>query len=212
MVQASPNRMELQTQKAKLRTATRGHKLLKDKQDALTKLFLEKVHTVKALREHTEIELKKAYSYFMIARGVMDRATANMVFEASSAEILLKANIINTLGVCSPEFNFEQKGSLHEYGLVGTSAEVDSALDIFSNVVQQLIELAEMEKLVELLAIEIEKTRRRVNALEYRLIPRTQETICFIVMKLDEMDRSNLARLMKVKDIVRKENLQFKPL
>ena len=205
MVQASPNRMELQTQKAKLRTATRGHKLLKDKQDALTKLFLEKVHVVKELREHTEIELKKAYSYFMIARGVMDSATANMVFEASSAEILLKANITNTLGVLSPEFEFEQKGSLHEYGLVGTSAEVDSALDIFSDVVQKLIELAEMEKLVELLAIEIEKTRRRVNALEYRLIPRTQEVIRFIVMKLDEMDRSNLARLMKVKDIVRKE-------
>ncbi len=205
MVQASPNRMELQTQKAKLRTATRGHKLLKDKQDALTKLFLEKVHVVKELREHTEMELKKAYSYFMIARGVMDSATANMVFEASSAEILLKANIKNTLGVLSPEFEFEQKGSLHEYGLVGTSAEVDSALDIFSDVVQKLIELAEMEKLVELLAIEIEKTRRRVNALEYRLIPRTQEVIRFIVMKLDEMDRSNLARLMKVKDIVRKE-------
>jgi len=141
----------------------------------------------------------------MIARGVMDSATATMVFEASSAEILLKANIKNTLGVLSPEFEFEQKGSLHEYGLVGTSAEVDSALDIFSDVVQKLIELAEIEKLVELLAIEIEKTRRRVNALEYRLIPRTQEVIRFIVMKLDEMDRSNLARLMKVKDIVRKE-------
>lgn len=206
MIQVSPNRMELQSQKAKLRTAVRGHKLLKDKQDALTKLFLEKVYTVRKLREHTETELKKAYSYFMIARGVMDSATAGMVFDSSSAEIVLQAQVINTLGVRSPEFQFEQKGSLHEYGLVGTSAEVDSALDIFSNVVRQLIELAEMEKLVELLAIEIEKTRRRVNALEYRLIPRTQDTIKFIVMKLDEMDRSNLARLMKVKDIVRKEN------
>lgn len=205
MLQANPNRMELQAQKAKLRTAVRGHKLLKDKQDALTKLFLEKVHTVKELREHTEEELKKAYSYFMIARGVMDQATASMVFESSSATVALQANVMNTLGVRSPNFEFEQQGSLHEYGLVGTSAEVDSALEIFSNVVQKLIELAEMEKLVELLAIEIEKTRRRVNALEYRLIPRTKDIIRFIVMKLDEMDRSNLARLMKVKDIVRKE-------
>lgn len=205
MLQANPNRMELQSQKAKLRTAMRGHKLLKDKQDALTKLFLEKVHTVKELREHTEKELKKAYSYFMIARGVMDQATASMVFESSSAVVELKAKVINTLGVRSPDFEFDQQGSLHEYGLVGTSAEVDSALEIFSNVVQKLIELAEMEKLVELLAIEIEKTRRRVNALEYRLIPRTKDIIRFIVMKLDEMDRSNLARLMKVKDIVRKE-------
>ncbi len=205
MLQANPNRMELQTQKTKLRTAVRGHKLLKDKQDALTKLFLEKVHTVRELREHTESELKKAYSYFMIARGVMDTATSNMVFESSSAEILLKAKVINTLGVRSPEFEYEQVGSLHEYGLVGTSAEVDSALEIFSGVAQKLIELAEMEKLVELLAIEIEKTRRRVNALEYMLIPRTETIIKFIVMKLDEMDRSNLARLMKVKDIVRKD-------
>lgn len=95
---------------------------------------------------------------------------------------------------------------MHEYGLVGTSAEVDSALDIFSGVTLKLIELAEAEKLVELLAIEIEKTRRRVNALEYRLIPHTKEMIRFITMKLDEIERSNLSRLMKVKDIVRKEN------
>lgn len=206
MIQANPNRMELQNQKAKLRTATRGHKLLKDKQDALTKLFLEKVHTVRELRLYVEKELKKAYSYFMIARGVMDSSTAAMVFDSSNAEIVLEAAVINTLGVRSPDFKYEQSGSLHEYGLVGTSAEVDAALDIFSNVTQQLIELAEMEKLVELLAIEIEKTRRRVNALEYRLIPQTKEVIKFIVMKLDEMDRSNLARLMKVKDIVRKES------
>ncbi|MGL4388014.1 MAG: V-type ATP synthase subunit D [Brevinema sp.] len=205
MIQANPNRMELQSQKAKLRTATRGHKLLKDKQDALTKLFLEKVYVLKELRETVEAELKKAYTYFMIARSVMDEATSSMVFDASNAEISLKVNVINTLGVRSPEFEFEQKGSLHEYGLIGTSAEVDAALDIFSGVAQKLIELAEMEKLVELLAIEIEKTRRRVNALEYRLIPQTKEIIRFIVMKLDEMDRSNLARLMKVKDIVRKE-------
>ncbi len=99
----------LQTQKTKLRTAVRGHKLLKDKQDALTKLFLEKVHTVRELREHTESELKKAYSYFMIARGVMDTASANMVFDSSSAEILLKAKVINTLGVRSPEFEYEHK-------------------------------------------------------------------------------------------------------
>ncbi|MGL4560892.1 MAG: V-type ATP synthase subunit D [Brevinema sp.] len=205
MIQANPNRMELQSQKATLRTATRGHKLLKDKQDALTKLFLEKVHVVKELRENIEKELKQSYTYFMIARSLMDEATSSMVFDSSGAEILLKAKVINTLGVQSPEFDFEQQGSLHEYGLVGTSAEVDSALDIFSDVIQKLIQLSEMEKLVELLAIEIEKTRRRVNALEYRLIPQTQEIIRFIVMKLDEMDRSNLARLMKVKDIVRKE-------
>lgn len=202
----SPNRMELSAQKGKLRTATRGHKLLKDKQDALTKIFLEKVHSVRQLRIDTEKDLRSAYSYFMIARGVMDKAAADMVFEGSSAGIQLNAAVINTLGVRSPHFDFSQEGSLHEYGLVGTSAEVDSALEIFSGVTKKLIELAEMEKLIELLAIEIEKTRRRVNALEYNLIPNTKDTIRFIGMKLDEMERSNLSRLMKVKDIVRKEN------
>lgn len=205
MIQANPNRMELQKQKAKLQTASRGHKLLKDKQDALTKLFLEKVYMVKDLRESLEAALRKAYSYFMIARGVMDSATASMVFESSKVEILLKSTVVNFLGVRSPQFEFEQKGSLYEYGLVGSSAEVDSALEIFSGVTQKIIELAELEKLVELLAMEIQKTRRRVNALEHRLIPQTKEVIRFIIMKLDEMDRSNLARLMKVKDIVRKE-------
>ena len=207
MVQtASPNRMELTAQKARLRTATRGHKLLKDKQDALTKIFLEKVHAVRELRIQTEKELREAYTYFMIARGVMDKASADMVFASSSAKINLDAGIQNTLGVRSPKFEYTNEGSLHEYGLVGTSGEVDSALEIFTSVVRKLIELAEIEKFIELLAAEIEKTRRRVNALEYNLIPRTQETIRFIMMKLDEMERSNLSRLMKIKDIVRKEN------
>ncbi|MGL4366902.1 MAG: V-type ATP synthase subunit D [Brevinemataceae bacterium] len=206
MIQANPNRMELQSQKTKLRTASRGHKLLKDKQDALTKLFLEKIHLVKDLREEVEEDLKRAYSYFMIARGVMDSTAALMILGSSNAEVILQTKVVNHLGVRSSECSVEQKGSLHEYGLVGTSAEIDSALDIFSGVVQKLISLSQVEKLVHLLAIEIERTRRRVNALEYRLIPQTKEIIRFIVMKLDEMDRSNLSRLMKVKDIVRKES------
>ena len=197
--------MELSNQKKKLKVATRGHKLLKDKQDALIKIFLEKVHQVRILRAEIEKELQAAYASFLIARSGMDKFTGDSIFLASSVTVNLMRSLVNNMGVKSPEFQFSQHGNLHAYGLVGTSGELDTALEIFSGVLQKMVKLSEMEKMVEMMALEIEKTRRRVNALEYRLIPETNEIIRFIKMKLDEMERSNLSRLMKVKDIVRKE-------
>ncbi len=203
MQRVNPNRMELSNQKKKLKMATRGHKLLKDKQDALIKLFLEKVHQTKALREEIERNLKEAYAAFLIAKGVMDRATSDTIFAGSSVSLKLGQHQVNHLGVKSPVYFFEQLGNLHAYGLVNTSGELDTALEIFSGVMEKLVKLSELEKMVELMATEIEKTRRRVNALEYRLIPNTFENIKFIKMKLDEMERSNLSRLMTIKDMVR---------
>jgi V/A-type H+-transporting ATPase subunit D len=205
MQKINPNRMELSNQKKKLKVAVRGHKLLKDKQDALIKMFLEKVHQVRALRAEIEKELQAAYASFLIARSGMDKFTGDSIFLASSVAVQLMRNLVNNMGVNSPTFEFAQQGNLHAYGLVGTSGELDTALEIFSGVLQKLVKLSELEKMVEMMALEIEKTRRRVNALEYRLIPETNEIIRFIKMKLDEMERSNLSRLMKVKDIVRKE-------
>ncbi|OHD62190.1 MAG: V-type ATP synthase subunit D [Spirochaetes bacterium GWF1_49_6] len=205
MQKINPNRMELSNQKKKLKVAVRGHKLLKDKQDALIKMFLEKVHQVRALRAEIEKELQSAYASFLIARSGMDKFTGDSIFLASSVTVQLMRSLVNNMGVKSPAFEFAQHGNLHAYGLVGTSGELDTALEIFSGVLQKMVKLSEMEKMVEMMALEIEKTRRRVNALEYRLIPETNEIIRFIKMKLDEMERSNLSRLMKVKDIVRKE-------
>lgn len=205
MRRVNPNRMELSNQKKKLKVATRGHKLLKDKQDALIKLFLETVHKTKDLREEIERDLKEAYAAFLIAKGVMDKATSDTIFAGSSVSLKLGQKQTNHMGVKSPVYMFEQLGNLHSYGLVNTSGELDTALEIFSGVMQKLVKLSELEKMVELMASEIEKTRRRVNALEYRLIPNTQDNIKFIKMKLDEMERSNLSRLMTIKDMVRED-------
>lgn len=206
MATVNPNRMELSNQKKKLKTATRGHKLLKDKQDALIQLFLRTVHETIALREEVDSSLQRAYSAFLIAKAGMDKFTADSVFLVTNVEISLQSEVMNHMGVRTPQFEFSQTGNLHSYGLVGTSGELDTALEIFSEVMSKLVKLSELEKKVELMAAEIEKTRRRVNALEYRLIPDTKDLIRFIKMKLDEMERSNLSRLMKVKDIVRKES------
>lgn len=205
MANVSPNRMELSNQKKKLKTAQRGHKLLKDKQDALVQMFLTIVHEARELRREIDEDLKRAYSSFLIARSVMDRVTADTVFLVSGVTVDLEEQIQNNMGVKTPAYEFAQQGNLHSYGLVGTSGELDTALVIFSTVMKKLVKLSELEKKVELMALEIEKTRRRVNALEYRMIPETQTTIKDITMKLDEQERSNLSRLMKVKDIVRKE-------
>lgn len=205
MQRINPNRMELTNQKRKLKVAKRGHKLLKDKQDALIQEFLKIVNQTRELRMEVDRELKKAYSAFLVAKSVMDKFTAETIFLVSGVQIDLKSQVENTMGVRNPVYEFEQKGNLHSYGLVGTSGELDEALKIFSEVLKKMVLLSELEKKVELMATEIEKTRRRVNALEYNLIPQTEEIIRYIKMKLDEMERSNLSRLMKVKDIVRKE-------
>ncbi len=205
MQRINPNRMELSNQKKKYAVAKRGHKLLKDKQDALIQIFMEKVKAAIDLRKEIDAELKSAYSDFLIARGGMEKATADTIFSSSDVSVALNAMIQNHMGVRSPAYSFEQKGNLHSYGFVGTSGELDTALEIFSGVLEKMVRLSELEKMVELMALEIEKTRRRVNALEYRLIPQTEEIIRYIKMKLDEMERSNLSRLMKVKDIVRGE-------
>ncbi len=203
MQRINPNRMELSLQKKKLGVARRGHKLLKDKQDALIQLFMEKVKQAIALRKEIDAELQDAYASFLIAKGGMEKSTADSIFSSSNVQVQLNAMVQNHLGVRSPVYQFTQQGNLHSYSLVGTSGELDTALEIFSGVLEKMVKLSELEKMVELMAIEIEKTRRRVNALEYRLIPQTEEIIRFIKMKLDEMERSNLSRLMKVKDIVR---------
>ena len=205
MQRVNPNRMELSNQKKKLSVAKRGHKLLKDKQDALIRIFLDKVKEAVNLRDEIDKELKKAYAAFLIARGVMEKPVADAIFDASNVSIDLMESVVNNMGVKSPEYKFEQIGNLFSYGFYATSGELDNAIEIFSRVLKKMVMLAELEKLIEMMAYEIEKTRRRVNALEYVMIPQTEEVIKYIKMKLDEMERSNLSRLMKVKEIVRNE-------
>ncbi len=203
-LRVNPNRMELLRLRRRLAIARRGHKLLKDKQDALIKQFIALVKENKELREEVERELQSAYLNFIGARAVMSGRSLEEALLIPGIRSYLKVGKVNLMSVFVPRFDFMQEGDPANYGFWETSGELDAALYSFIKLLPKLIKLAEMEKAVILLADEIERTRRRVNALEYVLIPQLEETISFITMKLDEVERAALTRLMKIKEIVRK--------
>ncbi|MCK9478826.1 MAG: V-type ATP synthase subunit D [Firmicutes bacterium] len=204
----NPNRMELSKLKKRLETARRGHKLLKDKRDGLMKEFLEIVRVNKALRETVEANLKGVYENFLVASAIMSKQVLenSLMFPKHRVEVGIQTK--NIMSVNVPVFNFEQKqDDLYSYGFFGTSGQLDASINRLGEVLPDLLALAEKEKSAQLLAAEIEKTRRRVNALEYVMIPQFTEKIRFIKMKLDESERSTTTRLMKVKDMMIKEML-----
>lgn len=203
----NPTRMELTGLKGRLKTAQRGHKLLKDKQDELMKKFIDYVKKNKELREAVEKELTVAFKNFLIARAVMSSEVLEEAIMYPTQKINLEMSTKNIMSVNSPVFNLvreesKEASSAYPYGFVTTSGELDGAIHSLQEVFDKLIELAQVEKTCQLMANEIEKTRRRVNALEYVMIPQLIETVKFITMKLDENERGNRVRLMKVKDIV----------
>ncbi|MCR4425808.1 MAG: V-type ATP synthase subunit D [Firmicutes bacterium] len=207
-VRVSPTRMQLLRLKKRLAMATRGHKLLKDKLDELLRHFLELIRRNKELREEVDRALGEAFSAFLVARGAMSEASVEGALMYPKESISITASKKNIMNVQVPHFQWSFRGQedrtdIYPYGFAYTSAELDGAIRLLSESLPSLVELAEVEKSVELLALEIEKTRRRVNALEYVLIPKLRESAKYITMKLDEAERGNLTRLMKVKDIVR---------
>ncbi|EEX47605.1 V-type ATP synthase subunit D [Jonquetella anthropi] len=203
LMNVNPNRMELTRLKNRLTVAKRGHKLLKDKQDALIKAFLEKAKAVRKTRETVEAELENCYKDFLMARAQTIPAMLEAALMSSAAACELTIESHNVMSVLVPEYRVEQKGSTFSYGMATTPVSLDVALERFSQVIPKLLQLAADEKAVALMSSEIEKTRRRVNALEHVLIPSCIETIRHISMKLEEQERSTLSRLMKVKEIVR---------
>ena len=201
----NPTRMELTRIKRRLVTARRGHKLLKDKRDEMVRQFILLVRENAKLRKEVERELKGALADFALARAVMDNQTLEeaILYPARSAGIVLGER--NVLSVHVPTITVVQnseKDSALPYGLAETSADLDDAIATMARLLPKLLRLAETEKTCDLLADEIEKTLRRVNALEYVMIPQFEETIRFISMKLDENERGSLTRLMKVKDMI----------
>jgi V/A-type H+-transporting ATPase subunit D len=204
--QVNPTRMELTAQKRKLTTAMRGHKLLKDKRDELMRQFLILARENMSLREETEQGLAAAARNFALARAAMPAPVLDTGLLITNQEVSLEADKKNIMGVMTPQFFFKTRSSdtssIYSYGLSFTSADLDAAAKSLADVLPCMLKLAETEKTCRLLAAEIEKTRRRVNALEYMVIPEIQETIKYISMKLDENERSNQIRLMKVKDLV----------
>lgn len=205
----NPTRMELTKLKARLVTATRGHKLLKDKQDELMRRFIEMIRRNKTLRENVEKELIAVFKEFLVSSAIMSPEFLEEAVALPKEEITVDIRKKNVMSVNVPVMNFVRKlaedpGSIYPYGYAQTSSELDDAISRLYAIMPQLLDLAEVEKSCQLMADEIEKTRRRVNALEYRTIPELRETIKFIRMKLDENERGTITRLMKVKDIIQK--------
>lgn len=202
----NPTRMVLTSLKKKLVVATRGHKLMKDKRDELMKQFLELARANKVLREQVEAELMDVYGSFTIASAVMSPQLMGEALMYPTQGVAIDVGNKNVMSVNVPVFEFkaseEGQNNIYPYGFAGTSGELDSAIKSLSTVFPHLLELAGKEKQADLMAQEIEKTRRRVNALEYVMIPRLTETIRYIRMKLDENERGNQTRLMKVKDMM----------
>lgn len=203
----NPTRMELKKLKARLSTARRGHKLLKDKRDELMKRFLDIVRENKTLRAEVESLLSDANRGFASASAVMSQASLTQALMCPVKSVEMSVSYKNIMSVEVPEFTFAESdgNSIYPYGSAFVSGELDDAVDMYARVLPSLLRLAEVEKTAQLLAAEIEKTRRRVNALEYVMIPDLEETIRMITMKLDENERGNLTRLMKVKDMMLKE-------
>lgn len=202
----NPTRMELTRLKGRLKTAQRGHKLLKDKRDELMKQFLDVVLENRALRTKVEEGLMRAHGSFTVASALMSDQAMRQALMYPKQSVELQMSFQNIMSVNVPQYTFKTKNDdqseIYPYGFAATSGELDTAVDALAGVFKEMLRLAQIEKTSQLLAEEIEKTRRRVNALEYVLIPNMQESIKYISMKLDENERSATVRLMKVKDML----------
>ncbi len=203
-LKVNPTRMELRRLKDRLKTAVRGHKLLKDKSDEMIRRFMEYAKQNKALREEVEEELADALRSFVLAKAVSDEYAIQEAVVMPSSQITLTASTDNVMSVIVPKFELHktQGEDKYPYSYGSVTAELDGSIAILTELMQKLIKLAEIEKTCNMLADEIEKNRRRVNALEYVMIPQTEETIRYITMKLDENERGNIVRLMKIKSIL----------
>ncbi len=202
----NPTRMELTNLKRKLITAVRGHKLLKDKRDELMRQFLDLVRENKKLRLEVEQAIKQANSHMAIARSVMQNEFLDVALMLPKQKLSLEIEKQNIMSVNIPVYKTkyitDNENDIYSYGYAFTSSDLDDAIRSLSDVFPKMLRLAQVEKSCQLMAAEIEKTRRRVNALEHVMIPQYRETIKYITMKLDENERSTNTRLMKVKDMM----------
>jgi len=212
--QVTPTRMELTRLKRKLVTAVKGHRLLKDKRDELMRQFLDLVREDMELRVKVEEGIRNANRNFVLAKAGMSEETLRAALMAPRQEVILNQDKKNVMSVDIPVFNYETRtadaNDIYSYGFAFTTGDLDGAVRSLADVFPDMLKLAEIEKSCQLMAAEIEKTRRRVNALEHVIIPETQEGIRYITMKLDENERSTQVRLMKVKDMMLQEAHKYK--
>lgn len=209
VMNVNPTRMELTNLKRKLTTARRGHKLLKDKRDELMRRFMDMVRENKELRKKVEEKIAGANAHMAVARSVMSDTAIEAALMMPMQEMNVEITEKNVMSVLIPQyestFSSADDADIFPYGFAFTSTDLDDAVKAVSDIMPDLMRLAEVEKSCQLMAAEIEKTRRRVNALEHVMIPQYEDTIKFISMKLEENERSSTARIMKVKDMMLKQ-------
>ncbi len=203
-INVNPTRMELNKLKTRLKTATRGHKLLKDKTDEMIRRFSVIIRENKRLREDVENEIKTALSQFSVARSLMSEPEVKLAFSMPSVSVDLSCETENVMSVTVPRLTLSENrsGEKFPYAFTEITSEADKSVELMGKTLTKLVRLAEVEKTAAMLADEIEKSKRRVNALEYIMIPDIEETIKYISMKLEENDRSSRTRLMKVKTMI----------
>ena len=204
-IQVKPTRMELTRLKKRLTTAKRGHKLLKDKRDEMVRQFIGLVRENQRLRKQVERELSQALRTFAFWRAVLEPEALEEAVLYPARSVVLETGRRNIMSVETPTIRVVESSlteTVLSYGLAETSAQLDGAISTMAEVLPKMVQLAEIEKTCDLLADEIEKTRRRVNALEYVMIPETEKNIRYITMKLEENERGARTRLMKVKDML----------
>ena len=203
-----PTRMELSKLKQRLTVSVRGHKLLKDKQDELMRQFIELIRKNNELRDQVEKRLTAGMKSFVLAKATLEEAFIEELVAIPPQSVTLNLQEKNIMSVSVPEMNFtvveQNQESDFKYSYLNSNSEIDHSIEEISAVLPDLLSLTEIEKTCQLLADEIEKTRRRVNALEYRMIPQLEETIYYIEMKLEEQERASITRIMKVKDMGQK--------
>lgn len=202
ILKVNPTRIALLGLKKELKTAKKGHKLLKDKRDGLVKKFMAVIYEAKAVREGVEERLGSAFDSYTRASSMTNATSLDAAFLAPNAQIDLGVKVKSVMSVKIPEFSIEKSGSAFSYGMLETTGDLDNAMVKFDEVFVDILRLAELEKTAENLADEIEKTRRRVSALENVRIPNLQETIKFITMQLDERNRDAVVSTMRVKAMI----------
>ena len=212
--QVNPTRMELTKQKKKLVSAVKGHKLLKDKRDELMRQFLDLARENMELRLKVEESIKKANTIFVVAKAGMNTETLTTALIATKQKLELNVDKKNIMSVDIPVYSVKSKtanpNDIYSYGFAFTTGDLDDAVTSLADIREDMVRLAQIEKSCQLLSSEIEKTRRRVNALEHVIIPEAQKNIKYITMKLDENERSTQIRLMKVKDMMLEEAHHYK--
>lgn len=199
LLRVNPTRMALMDLKRRTKAAERGHKLLKDKQDGLMQQFMAIIRDARRLRHQVEEELSSAFTWFLMASAWLSDAEIENALSSPQANIVLSVETKSVMSVKIPFFRLQKEGNVKTYGYAHTNMLLDRAIDAFDHVFETLITLAQIEKQAESMAIELETTRRRVNALQHKMIPDLRETVKYIKMKLDEAERSAIISTMRIK-------------